>query len=174
MEIELPIFGKVKLEEETWEYKFQARKNEYDFEGTPVDLDVHFITVDEERVAKVSAVLNQLSKVHLIGKNAIHKDVHEGEVVNEYIEEWKEDGFVQILSEDQYQKFIENTDKGKEIEERLLSLIRIVRIGIYTESTTSFVTMDFAFGYEDIGFRDDMLVVTLNPKLEVTDICTEG
>lgn len=44
MEIELPIFGKIKLEEERGEYKFGFWKFNNELEGMPLDLDVHFIT----------------------------------------------------------------------------------------------------------------------------------
>ncbi len=177
IKVELPIFGKIQLKErETdWEYKFDKYFWAYDFEKTQIDLAIHFKEVSEQQVLKVASTLNKLSQIHLIGKKAIRKDFEEGEVVNEYIEEWNDDIFLQIFDEEGFRKFIENTNSAESIEERLFSLLRIVRVGIYAESEKSFVIMDFAFGYEDRkGFRDDMVVVTLNPKLEVTDICTEG
>lgn len=174
MEIELPIFGKTKLDEKpTFSYIYEVRKRKYNFEGVPIDLDVHFNTVNREQVLEVSSALNDLQKIHATCKKAIQKDFEGGKVVPEYIEEWNEDIFLQMFEEEQFQKFIEKTDKKKSIEKRLLSLIRIVRIGVYTESEDTFITADFAFGYKG-GFREDMVVVTLNPNLEVTDICTEG
>ena len=176
METELPIFGKISLEEvEDSEYRFEASIWSYDFQGTPIDLTVHFKEAAQRSVSKVSLALNTLSKILLIGQKALQQDFEEDEIVKEYIEEWNEDIFLQLLSEEEFERFIEKSDKAKSIQERLLSLLRIVRIGIYAESENSFITMDFAFGYEqEKGFRDDMLVVTLNPQLKVTNICTEG
>jgi hypothetical protein len=123
----------------------------------------------------VSSALNDLSKIHTIGKNFIQTDFEEGEIVRGYIKEWNEDIFKQIFDEDGFEKFIENTDKKESIEQQLLALIRIVRIGIYAESEESFIVMDFGFGYEhEMGFRDDMIVITLNPDYEITQIDTAG
>lgn len=181
MEIELPIFGKVILDKNNWkdwDYRFETRLRKYNFNGLPIDLDVHFKKVDNQKILKVSSALNELGKIHEIGATAIQKDYQKGQVVKDYLKEWEEDIFLQIFDDEKdFQTFIKDTDKEKNIEERLLSLIRIVRIGIYTESENSYVTMDFAFGYDhkdEFGFREDMLVVTLNTKLKVTDICTEG
>lgn len=177
LEIELPIFGKIKLTEEDSEYKYQARKWKYSFKETPIDLDVHFKEINAPNTQEVASALNNLTSIHKTGKNAFQKDFQEGETVKEYIEEWKEDIFLQIFNEAEFKEFISDTDKEKSIAERLLSKIRIVRIGIYAESENSFIIMDFAFGYDhnhDKGFREDMIVVSLNPNLEVTDICTEG
>lgn len=172
-EIELPIFGRIKLSKETW-YN-DAINWEYNFEGMLIDLDVTFKGIDTQKILKVSTTLNNLTKIHKIGKVAIQEDFEKGETVKEYIQEWKEDIFLQIFTSEEFEEFISDTDKEKSIAKRLLSKIRIVRIGIYAESKNSFVTMDFAFGYDDDkGFREDMIVVTLNPNLEVTDICTEG
>lgn len=178
MEVELPIFGKIKLQEINWknfDYKFEAWKWKYNFEGVPIDLNVHFKNEDKERISIVASILNDLKKIHTICKNAILKDFEEGVVVQEYIEEWNEDIFLQMFEENEFQKFIEKTDKNKSIEERLLSLIRIVRIGIYVKPKEPSIIVDFAFGYDDaLGFREDMVVVKLNFNFEVVDICTEG
>jgi len=174
--IDLPFFGNTNLKEDKdLEYRFEARKWNFNFEGKPVDLDVHFKEIDEQKIKSVSSALKKLNEIAQIGQKAIQANFEEGEVVKEYIEEWNEDIFFQIFEKDEFQKFIEHTNKENDIEERLLSLIRIVRIGFYAESESSFVTIDFAFGYDqEKGFRDYMLVITLNPDLKVTDICAEG
>lgn len=175
MNIELPIFEEINLKKTNWDYKYEARKWKHDFIGNSIDLDVHFKKIDEQIVDQVSSTLTRLIEIYKIGEKAIQADFIEGEVVKKYIEDWNNDIFLQIFNETEFRDFIANSDQDKNVEERLLSLLRIVRIGIYSESEKSYVTMDFAFGYEsDKGFRDNMLVVTLNPNLEVTDICTEG
>ncbi len=175
LEIELPIFGKVRLSEKDWEYKYETIKRKYSFKEILIDLDVHFQKIDAQNTQKASTVLNNLPHIHKIGKNAFQKDFESGETIKEYIQEWKEDIFLQIFTEEEFEQFISDTDKEKSIEEKLLSTIRIVRIGIYTESENNFITIDFAFGYDDDqGFRQNMIVITLNPNLEVTDICIEG
>ena len=172
-EIELPLFGKIKLEESNGEYEYWLWK--YDFDGKPVDLDVHFDELTEKKIAQVSDALNKLNDIHQKGIDAFQKDFEEGGRVQEYIEEWNEDGFIQVFEEGEFEKFIKNANPEETIEKRLLSLIRIVRIGFYTQSDESFLVLDFAFGYDqDHGFRDDMVVVTLNEKYEVTDITSEG
>jgi len=172
-EIELPIFGKIKLEESNGEYEYWLWK--YDFDGKPIDLDVHFDKLTEKNIAIVRDALNIVNDIHQKGIAAFQKNFEEGGRVQEYIEEWNEDGFIQVFEEGEFEKFIENTNPKDTIEKRLLSLIRIVRIGFYTKSDEPFVVLDFAFGYDqDQGFRDDMIVVTLNEKYEVTDVTSEG
>ena len=174
MKLELPIFGEIVLEEEDWEYKYGYWKQEYDFQDISIDLDIHFKSeIEEKKIDRVSLALRNLDKIYLIGKESLKNDFGKGNAVDEYIEEWNEDVFHQMFKRDEFQNFIKGTDSSKTIEERLFTLIRLVRIGIYTESENYFVIMDFAFGY-DSDFREDMLVVKLNPELEVTDICTEG
>jgi len=174
MEIETPIFGNIILEDVDGQYKYEFRRWKYDFENTVIDIDIHFKIINDENIKRVSEALNSLSKIHKIGKQALRNDFGKSKIVDDYIEEWNEDIFYQMFEErEDFERFIENTEISKTIEERLFSMIRIVRIGIYDESDTSFITMDFAFGYE-LTFREDMLVVTLNPSFEVTDICTEG
>jgi hypothetical protein len=175
MEIELPIFGKIKPAEQNWKYKYEANIEKYSLEGNSIDLDIHFKEVNETKISKVSSALNDLSKIHEIGKNFIQTDFEEGEIVKEYIQEWNEHNFKQIFDKEEFKKFIEQTDKEGSIAQQLLTLIRIVRIGIYAESEESFIVMDFAFGYEqERGFRDNMIAITLNPDYQITDIDTAG
>jgi hypothetical protein len=90
MKIELPIFGKIKLAEQKGKYKYEANIEKYNLEGNPIDLDIHFKEVNETKISKVSSVLNDLSKIHEIGKDFIQTDFEEGEIVKEYIQEWNE------------------------------------------------------------------------------------
>jgi hypothetical protein len=175
MEIELPIFGKTKLEQQHSKYNYEASREKYNLAGYPIDLDIHFKELNETKIAKVSSTLNDLSKIHKIGKDFIRTDFEQGEIVKEYIQEWNEDIFKQIFDEEEFEKFIEQTDKEERIELQLLALIRIVRIGIYAESEESFIIMDLAFGYQqERGFRDNMIAMTLNPDYEITQIDTAG
>jgi len=172
-EIELPIFGKIKLNAFSDGFEYDLWK--HDLDGKPVDFDVNFDKLSEANISLVSKALNNINEIIGIGITAFQKDFEDGGRVQEYIEEWNEDGFEQVFEEGEFEKFIENTNPEDSIEKRLLSLLRIVRVGFYTDSEKSFVVMDFAFGYdEDQGFRDDMIVVCLNQKYEVTDVTSEG
>ena len=173
--IELPIFGNITLRNVNCEYKYQFDLQKYEFNGNLVDLDVNFIEVTEESVNKVSKALNYLEELNKIGIEGFMRDFSEEGETKYYIEEWNGDIFGQIFSEEEFEDFIKDTDREKNIEERLLSKLRLVRLGIYAESDDYFVTMDYAFGYDiDKGFRDDMLVVKLNQEYEVCDISNEG
>lgn len=173
--IELPLFGKVTLENTNWEYKYRYGIWEYNFNENPIDLDVNFIEVTDDTIEQVSRALNDLEMLNKIGIESFSRDFEEGGETESYIEEWNGDIFGQIFTEDEFEEFIKGTDKEKSIEERLLSKLKLVRFGVYAESEDSFVTMDYAFGYDmDKGFRDDMLVVKLNRNYEVCDISNEG
>ena len=173
--IELPLFGSIALEAGNGEYKYQSSLNEYEFDGTTIDIDVNFIYVTDSNLMGVAKALNDLEKLNKIGIESFICDFEEGGETKYYMKEWNEEIFGQIFTEDEFEKFIQNTDKEKSVEERLLSKLRLVRFGVYADSKDSFVTMDYAFGYEiDKGFRDDMLVVKLNQDYEVCDISNEG
>ena len=173
--IELPLFGNITLEATNRECKYQSRLNEYEFDGTTIDIDVNFIDVTNSNLRSVIKALNDIEKLNKIGVESFICDFEEGGETKYYIKEWNEEIFGQIFAEDEFDEFIQNTDKEKSVEERLLSKLRLVRFGVYADSKDSFVTMDYAFGYEvDKGFRDDMLVVKLNQDYEVCDISNEG
>jgi hypothetical protein len=173
--IELPLFGSITLENANWEYKYKSSLWGYEFNGNPVDLSVNFIEVTEDNVKKVSKALNSLKELNKIGIESFERDFEEAGETKSYIEEWNNDILQQVFSEEEFEEFIKNTDSEKSIEERLLSKLRLVQLSIYAESEDSFVTMDYAFGYEmDRGFRDDMLVVKLNQDYEVCEITNEG
>ena len=173
--IELPIFGNIALENTDWEYKYCSSLWGYEFNGNPVDLDVNFIDVTDENVKKVSKALNDLEKLNKIGIESFMQDFEEAGEAQSYITFWNEDVFGQIFSQEEFEEFIQDTDREKSVEERLLSKLRLVRFGVYAESEDSFVTMDYAFGYDiDKGFRDNMLIVKLNQNYEVCEIVMEG
>ena len=177
LEIELPIFGKIQLQED-WEHEFFLNKWGYNFNEMPIDLDVNFeMLPDEDSITKLSVLLNQLNIIHEIGKNILQKDFEEGQEVKNYLTEWHEDIFGQVFNDIDYQAFIEKTDQTKGIHERLLSLIRLVRIGIYHNLELESIVLDFAFGYDKrfkFGFREHMLVVKLNADFTLNELCTEG
>lgn len=173
--IELPLFGNIILENTDWEYKYNSCLRGYKFNGNPVDLDVNFIEVTEDNINKVSNALSSLKKLNKIGIESFTHDFEEAGETKSYIEEWNGDIFGQIFSEEEFENFIKDTNADKSIEERLLSKLRLVRMGIYAESDDSFVVMDYAFGYEmDKGFRDNMLVVKLSQNHKVCEITSEG
>ncbi|GHU04304.1 hypothetical protein FACS1894158_04320 [Betaproteobacteria bacterium] len=173
--IELPLFGRIEPENADWEYKYESHIYAYDFDGLKIDLDVHFKKVNSQTVESVSQALTDLKKINETGTTAYLQDFEEEGEAKEYVGEWAQDIFQQIFTEEEFSDFLQHTDKEKPIEEQLLSLIRLVRVGVYAESDDDFVTLDYAFGYElDKGFRDNMIVVKLNQDYEVTEITMEG
>ena len=173
--IELPIFGSITVENSDSTYKYGSHLWGYQYNGNIVDLDVNFVEVTEENVQKVSKALNDLQEINKIGIESLMRDFEEAGEAEYYIREWKDDIFGQLFTSEEFEAFIQDTDKEKSVEERLLSKLRLVRLGVYAESADSFVTLDYAFGYDiDKGFRDDMLIVKLNQDYEVCEITTEG
>jgi len=173
--IELPLFGNITLKNANWEYKYTSKLWGYGFNENPVDLDVNFIEVTEDNVKKASKALSSLKELNKIGIESFMRDFEESGETKSYIEEWNGDIFEQIFSDVEFEEFIKDTDSEKSIEERLLSKLRLVRLGIYAESEDEFVTMDYAFGYDiDRGFRDNMLIVKLNQDYEICEITSEG
>ncbi|MBX2876453.1 MAG: DUF2004 domain-containing protein [Saprospiraceae bacterium] len=173
--IEFSRIGPVKLKKKEDEYVFEDWTITYQLEGQPLDLDIHLKELDDSSIAIVNIVLTELEKIRDIGQSALVKNFEEGDVVKDYIEEWNEDIFFQVFEEDEFQDFIKDTAPSLSIEERLLSLLRLVRVGIYRNSKDHLLTLDFAFGHGDEeGFRQHMFVLWLNEDYELVDMGIEG
>jgi hypothetical protein len=138
-------------------------------------LDAHFKSLAPEDVAKASRALSDLERLNGIGAAAIAADFRTGGEAAYYIREWAEEIFPQLFSDEELREYLSGTDENAPLAERLLAKLRLVRFGVYVGAEDGFVTMDYAFGYElERGFRDDMLIVKLNERYEVTEIVTEG
>ena len=173
--IELPIMGVVKLEETDWEYRFCYHIRAYQFENTPIDIDVNFQTITKEKVKQVSIALERFKAIVELGFDGIIENFKQKGEAKYYVTEWRDDIFVQIFNKKEFQVFMSDTNSKLNIDDRLLSKLKIVRFGIYAESETSFINLDYAFGYEmEDGFRDNLLVVKLDKKFKIIDISTEG
>jgi len=169
--IELPVVGQIVLESADWEYKFEKYIWEFDFEDKTIDIDVHFTEISQKNIEKIGNALKILKKLDEIGTNAYWNDFQANGESRDYIDFWIEE-----LPPDELSDLLYDTDSSKSQEERLLSLLRLVRIGFYTQlSVDDFIVMDYAFRHEDDGgFREKMLIVKLNEQYQVTEIMIEG
>lgn len=179
--IRLPILGLIELEESEWEeihdweYRFCCDIKAYPFKNILIDIDINFKTVTEQTVKRASFALENFQKLIDVGLEGIYTDYSNKGEAEYYITEWRDDIFVQIFDEDEFLKFMSETDLNLSIEDRLLSKLRIVRFGVYVGSEIDFITLDYAFGYkQEDGFRDDMLIVKFDQNLKILDISTEG
>jgi hypothetical protein len=173
--ITLPIFGETELKITAGEYRYEAHLWEYTHGGRKIDIGVHFKTADGADIEKAGQVLDEIDKISALGSDAIAADYHGGGEAEYYIRDWSEDIFSQIFTKEEFLEYLAPTDAAAPLGERLLSLLRLVSLGIYAGSGGSFIVLDYAFGYDmDRGFRDDMLVVKMNEEYEVTEIVTEG
>ena len=177
--IELPIFGNVELDFidiTDYEYRYyEAYPGKLDLGESAVDFDVHFKELSDDYISATGRVLEKRKEINQIATAAYISDYHNGGETSSYIQNWRDDIFGQIFSAEEFASFIAKTDENAPLGERLLSLLRLVRIGIYTGGEESFIVMDYAFGDDyDKGFRDDMLVIKMNEKYEVEVIVSEG
>ncbi|MFK7937233.1 MAG: DUF2004 domain-containing protein [Saprospiraceae bacterium] len=176
--IHLPIFSAIEINATNFKCTYNKTIWKYDFNGTPIDLDINFYSLSEKNIALVAPALERLTEIHQIAEAAYLQDFEQGKEAKEYIEEWRDDLLWDDFNEEEYTDFIKDTDPNLSLARRLLSLIRVVRIGFYPDSPDTFVTVDFAFGYDDEeeqkGWREHMIVVKLNSEFEVTEVCTEG
>ena len=174
--VTLPFFGETKLSKVSyWKYLYEGHLRKHAHNGMDIDIDVHFKVLDEMAIKKVCKALGDIDKLNALGVNAFTNDYNAGGESKYYVGEWGNDIFGQIFTEEELQEYLAPTDSSMPIEERLLSLLRLVRIGIYSGSDDSFIVLDYAFGYEiDKGFRDSMLIVKMNERYEVVNIVMEG
>ena len=177
--VELPIFGNVELDDiDITDYKYQyyeAYPGKFDLGELSVDFDVHFEELRDDYINSVHLALDNREKLNQIATAAYIADYESGGETSDYIQNWQDDIFGQIFSAEEFASFIVGTNEDMPLGKWLLSLLRLVRIGIYAGGAESFIVMDYAFGDDyDKGFRDDMLVVKMNEKYEVEAIVGEG
>lgn len=185
MKIELPHFGEVNLDYCENEYPHeknyihyaydyaigQTFGDDFCFQGKPLDLDVHFTDLSQEKISLVAHSLHNLDTIIAKGKTLLVNDFHANGVVKDYIDEW-----IEYYLEEEIFKGLAKEPFTEETPNELLNKLEVVRIGFYSLAEShSYIVMDFAFGYEiDSGYRDDMLVIKLNKELELMELTTEG
>jgi hypothetical protein len=174
VQIELPIFGKLAFDPKgkrtVDDYICEDYIAAYRFQGKEIDLDVHFTGTNDDNISLVRQGLEDLSNLGFIAQQAILNNFEQGNKVKQYLKDW-----IDEFNDEELEKLLRETNKNDSIINRMFSILRVIRIGFYADSSDRFVVLDYALGYErNKGFRDNMLVVSLNQDWQVSEITLEG
>ncbi len=154
--------------------KYFYYQNEFKIQDKNIVFDLHLKDINEEVLEKVNNAVINFNEILEISQRLILEDYDNKGEVEYYISEWNEYIFPQLLTNEEFKDFISDTNPEEAIEKRLLSKLKIVRIAIYAYTESDFITLDYAFGKDNEGFQDDMLVVCLNSKFDLMSISNEG
>ena len=166
MEVELPTIGIVKFERTTNEdYEYEAYLWGINFNNQKIDFDFHLNNAGQ--IDDIKTVLNDVQKLIEDLIKYYKYDFTEEGTTYEFIEEW-----IEILEDEEKGKILK---EGLSLNQSLLELLRIVRIGIYKGNSETQITFDFALGYDDDnGYREHMLVLKMDNSYNIVEITTEG
>ena len=163
MLLEIPYFGPIDTSAVDAYYSSQVKVGKH-----TVKLDINFKqkSIEQNRLTILIEFLKDIEKVIAGSRTAIEYNFANGSEVAEFI-----DFHLEELDDDSLKLLLNTTDKLLTIEEQLLSVTKINRIGFYPESKTSFAIVDFNL---DFKLSDYVLVVILNDSKTLNQITMES
>jgi len=136
-------------------------------DGHTIQLDLNFteISIDESRLIKVDAILENLPAFIGQLKTYIHEDYASGSEVQEYLD------FHFDEVDEELAALLLKADQSLDKEEQLLSILKLERIGFYPEDDESFCVSDFEI---DPEISQYLLVVNTTSDQELNYITMES
>jgi hypothetical protein len=136
----LPYFSEIDLNSEEDYYKVDI-----DFEDHNIQLDIN-IESTPTSIAKleiVKSIIENLAIYNDKSKKAITTDFKKGGDVRDYIEHHIED-----IDNDELEAILKDHDKSLPVDEQLLSLMHLKRIGFYLDDEEQYAIFDYTIGRE--------------------------
>jgi len=128
---------------------------EIDFGGYKLQIDLNFEhkVIDINRLVAVKDFLGQINNFDKINKERIKQDYLDEscDTVKTYVEYFIEDN-----DEEELLPFIAYEDKTLSIEQKLVNVFKLVRLGLYPDSIERFATFDYTV---DRKLTDDLVVI---------------
>lgn len=121
-------------------------------DGKEIFLDLNFYMVSpeaEDWAYECEAYLSNLSAYKQLVENAIRTDFNKEGITRKYIA-----FHLKELHEDRIKEMLKDTDSKLPIEERILSLLKLKRIGIYPGDVT-YAVWDYSIGWQ---YSDQLIV----------------
>ena len=163
MHLELPYFGPMNTNELDDRYSLQVKVKDQ-----TVDIDINFKqkSIEQSRIACLNDFLKNIEGVIADSWSAIKHDFTNGSEVREFLNFHLEE-----LDDQTLKALLSKADKLLTMEEQLLSVTKINRIGFYPDSKTSFAIVDFNL---DFKISQYVLVVILNDNKTLNHITMES
>ena len=141
-EYTLPHFGKLATENLEEYYDVDIV-----FNGNEIQIDLNFENkaIDIATMDKVKNFIENIEKFDILNKNYILDDYNdeEGDTVKFYLEDHLEE-----IGKDGLSTLINFDDTTIELEQQLLAKLKLVRVGLYTESEDNFAIFDYSIGQD--------------------------
>lgn len=163
MSVTLPYFGAIDIDELSDYY--QA---DYNYEGKNIPLDLNFDDTEissrdlEDTVTALQSLPQLISTAYI----ELKKSFQTNGVVKQYINR-----HMSGLSAEQLDTLFTGTADDMNKEQKMLSQLKIVRIGFYPEDILDAITIDFSLGYD---LTDIIIVMNFNSKMQLEDIGQES
>lgn len=161
--MKIPFFGDVNLESLQNTYRLTT-----DFDGRKLDLDLNFenTSIAEDNLNLITKILDNLREWVGKAEKFINNEFQTGSEVDDYI-----DFHIEELFDEDLEKLLKDADKTMPRKERLLSILKLERIGFYPEDARHYAIFDFV---TDREISDNLLVVKLNKNGELDLITMES
>jgi len=163
MTYNLPFFENLNIKTLKDYYKIDIQ-----YEGQVIRLDLNFneLSVDESRLSIVKNYLDSISDIIQLSKKAIQDDFESGEDVKDYLAFHSEE-----FDDDTLESLGISKDKDVSVEQQMLSIIKLRRIGFYPEDEDHFAVLDYTIGTHVTQY---LLAVTINDRKELEYITMES
>lgn len=163
MLLEIPYFGPIDTTAVNDYYSLQVKVGKH-----TVELDINFKqkSIDQTRLTLLLDFLKDIETVIADSWSAIKRNFENGSEVAEYINFHLEE-----LDDPTLKALLSKADKLLPIDEQILSVIKINRIGFYPESKNIFAIVDFNL---DFKISDYILVVVMNDDKTLNYITMES
>lgn len=163
MSVNLPYFGAIDIDELSDYY--QA---DYNYEGKNISLDLNFddTEISSRDLEDTVTALQSLPQLISTAFIELKKSFQTNGVVKQYINR-----HMSGLSAEQLDTLFTGTADDMNKEQKMLSRLKIVRIGFYPEDILDAITVDFSLGYD---LTDTIIVMNFNSKMQLEDIGQES
>ncbi|MES2276329.1 MAG: DUF2004 domain-containing protein [Bacteroidota bacterium] len=163
MIINLPFFNELDSDNLTDYYEVDV-----DIEQNKVQLDVNFEekTINPDKLLILKSYLDSPQAIINIAKEAIINNFANGEDVKEFLT-----FHIEELDQNDLGNLLKQADNTLSLEEQILSVLKLRRIGFYPYDNDEFAILDFVL---DEGISQYILVVKLNNNKIVDNITMES
>jgi hypothetical protein len=163
MIINLPYFNELDSDNLTDYYEVNV-----EIEHDNVQLDINFdeTTINPDKLLILKSYLDAPQAIIDIAKKEIINDFANGEDVNEFLT-----FHIEELDQSDLDNLLKHADKTLSLEEQILSILKLRRIGFYPYEDDEFAILDFVL---DENISQYILVVKMNNTKTVDNITMES
>lgn len=159
----LPYLGEVAIDSPEGYYDAEAV-----LDGRTIEVDITFEekTIDVAKLSLVNSWLSDIQRIDRLGLAALQEDFRTGETVQEYIQHHLDE-----LDSDDLKDLLKTAKAGSNKKQKMLSLIRLKRIGFYPDAAERFISLDYKLDEE---LTDYLIVLDFTEEGKLHYLTTES